>query len=100
MDILSLVIDVNASLGNKYLLTDIRPVYKYENGKRLDDIDGYKYDIVLPDKKFEKIAVKICGEAKIPYPVEEPVNVEFEDWFSGRYDVSATASDIRVVKRE
>lgn len=106
MDILSLVIDVNASLGNKYLLTDIRPVYKYENGKRLDDIDGYKYDIVLPDKKFEKIAVKICGEAKIPYPVEEPVNVEFEDlklkpyWFSGRYDVSATASDIRVVKLE
>ena len=107
MEILNLVIDVKASLGNKFLFFFIRPSYKYENGKRLDEIEGYKYDIVLPERKYEKMSVKISGEARFPYPVENPINVEFEGlklkpyWYSGRYDVSATASNItKVVKRE
>lgn len=104
MNILNIIVDVEKTLGTTMLLTDVRPAYKYDSGKRLNDIEGYRYEIVLVDRKYDKIAVKIAGSCKFNLPLESPVRVEFDNldvklyWRSGTYDISATASDIRETK--
>lgn len=37
----------NASLGQKKLLTDVQPAYEYKDGKRTDNITGYRYEVAL-----------------------------------------------------
>ena len=54
----ALKIDVVATLGKRYWLTEVRPVYKYTDNKKTDEIDGYRYTIVLPERGLEKISVK------------------------------------------
>ncbi len=95
-------IDV-ASLGEKKLLTAVTPVYEYgKDGKRTDTISGYRYEIVLPEVRFEKLGVKIAG-AKL---VDEPtgcVEVEFENLeimayeMQGRVQLSAKATGIYLI---
>ena len=46
----ALKIDVVATLGKRYWLTEVRPVYKYTDNKKTDEIDGYRYTIVLPER--------------------------------------------------
>ena len=62
-----LVIDPK-TLGTKLLLVDVRPAYEYQEGKRTDRIVGYRYEIVLPDKGFEKLAVEIEGPQQLDKP--------------------------------
>lgn len=52
------------SLGNMFLLVEVRPAYEYKDGKRTDEITGYRYVCALPKHKMEKIGVKI--EQKVP----------------------------------
>lgn len=59
----ALKIDVVATLGKRYWLTEVRPVYKYTDNKKTDEIDGYRYTIVLPERGLEKISVKIEGKS-------------------------------------
>lgn len=40
------------------LVTDLREVYKYENNKRTDTVDGYRYAVVAPDNKYEQFSIK------------------------------------------
>lgn len=104
MNILNLVIDINKTFGNTLLLTNVRPAYKYDGGKRLNDIEGYRYEIVLTERKFEKVTVKVSGQCKFNVPIESPIRVEFDNldvklyWHAGTYDIAATASDIREAK--
>ena len=51
-----------ASLGAKKLLVDIAPAYQYDNGKRTDNVTGYRYIIALPAHSLEKIGVRIDGK--------------------------------------
>ena len=37
----------NGSLGRKKLLTDVQPAYEYKDGKRTDNITGYRYEVAL-----------------------------------------------------
>lgn len=100
MDIKNLKIDINATLGTKYWLTNIYPVNVYKNNKRTDEICGYRYMIVLPDKGLDKIGVKIDGERRMDVP-ENFVPVEFDGlelymyWMDGKPQVGARAKDIR-----
>lgn len=44
-----------ASLGDTFLLADITPVFEHKDGERTKNIDGYRYHVVLPKLKMEKI---------------------------------------------
>lgn len=41
---------------------DIAPAYQYDNGKRTDNVTGYRYIIALPAHSLEKIGVRIDGK--------------------------------------
>ena len=53
-----------SSLGETFLLADITPSYEYKDGERTDKLDGYRYSVVLPAHKMEKLSVKVSN--KIP----------------------------------
>lgn len=76
LDIRNLTID-NSSLGSKMLLTEIRPAYIYENGKKTDKISGYRYDVALPKHGLEKLSVRIDGEQQMQPPEDGFVDVVF-----------------------
>ena len=45
MDILNVSIDANKTVGNNLILIGVRPYYRYEDGKKTDKVEGYRYDI-------------------------------------------------------
>lgn len=47
------------------LLLAVRKGIAYENGKATDKVDHYKYDVVIPQNKYDKITVKISGDALV-----------------------------------
>lgn len=100
MNITDVAIDAKKTLGAQMLLVDIHPVFEYQDGKRSDTIIGYKYDICLPERQFEKISVKILGEQKIENPQDGYTEVVFSDlelfiyWMRGSYLIGARASDV------
>lgn len=102
-----LKIDVNC-FGGEFLLVDIVPYYKYQDGKRIDILEGYRYDVALPKLKMEKLNVKIPNSAPIVDIVngeEIPMkNVMFEGLEVGCYmsdrniNLTATAKRVSFVK--
>ncbi|AQS07984.1 hypothetical protein CLOBY_00330 [Clostridium saccharobutylicum] len=52
-------------LGKDFLLVDIVPSYKYENGNKTNILQGYRYDVALPHLKMEKLGVKIENNAPL-----------------------------------
>mgnify|MGYP000124727882 FL=1 len=108
MNLLNLVIDSAKTVGHNLLLTDIRPFYEYDgNNQRLDKISGYKYEVTLPERKFEKISVKIAGNQRVSMDDScDYMPVVFDDlqlklyWTPSGYNISATAKNVRVQKKE
>lgn len=45
-----------------FILTDIKPDYAYADNKRTDNLIGYKYTIVLVNRGYNKVDVKIPGK--------------------------------------
>ena len=93
----------NASLGRKMLLVEVVPVYTYQDGKRTENVSGYRYVVCLPDHKLEKLGVKIDG----PQQMEQPdgfVEVKFEELevtayeMQGKVQFTAKAKSIHPVK--
>ena len=95
-------IDVPATVGNKLLLVDIKPRYEYDNNQRTSNITGYGYTVVLPDKAFEKLTVKIDGKQQMDI-TDGYVDVNFANlelyiyWTQGQYAVGARATGIHAV---
>ncbi len=93
-----------SSVGKKMLLVDVTPCYVYANGQRTNEIEGYRYVVVLPEMEFDKLGVKINGEQLIEKP-DSYVDVSFEGldvfiyWRAGTYEVGATATGIKVKER-
>lgn len=58
-------------IGNDYRLVSIRPFYEYKDGVRLSTISGYSYEIVLLDRGYEKIGVKVLGMDLIGNDISE-----------------------------
>ncbi len=102
MNIIKLKIDVR-SIGTKKLLVDVTPAYVYKNGVKTNEIEGYRYGLVLPEIGFERLSVKILGDKLIEQP-EQYAEVDLEGLElnlyhkGGSYDVSATATGIRLAK--
>ena len=76
MKLTDLVIDPH-SLGGEFLLVDVLPAYEYTNGQRTEKIVGYRYTIVLPERRFEKINVRIDGGKCMDKP-KDFSHVEFQ----------------------
>lgn len=96
------------SLGDTFLLADITPVFEYKDGERTKNIDCYRYHVVLPTLKMEKIGVKVAKKVplfdleKDEIPVGVKVifeNLEVGTYFSnGQINVNAKADSVSVVK--
>lgn len=99
MKLTDLIIDPR-SIGKSQLLVDVLPVYRYENGKKTGEIEGYRYILVLPERGFEKISVKILGDKQMEKP-DGYVDVAIDRlelfiyWMSGEYHLGATATAIK-----
>ena len=100
---INVVID-NACLGT-FRLVDVVPDFYGSSTERQKDPQGYKYDVLMPDQKSEKILIKIPGKQlmEVPLSGHEPT-VEFEGLVikpyvdrNGRLAFSATATGIKVV---
>ena len=93
-----------ASLGAKKLLVDIAPAYQYDNGKRTDNVTGYRYIIALPAHSLEKIGVRIDGKQLMEKP-EGFAEVEFSDLEVSAYEsqghvqLTAKATGISAAKQ-
>lgn len=93
-----------ASLGAKKLLVDIAPAYQYDNGKRTDNVTGYRYIIALPAHSLEKIGVRIDGKQLMEKP-EGFIEVEFSDLEVSAYEaqghvqLTAKATGISAAKK-
>lgn len=59
MKLNEIVVDGFKTLGKEMILVSQNPYFDYEDGKRTDRISGYKYEVVLPEKSFEKVSIKI-----------------------------------------
>ena len=93
-----------ASLGAKKLLVDIASAYQYDNGKRTDNVTGYRYIIALPAHSLEKIGVRIDGKQLMEKP-EGFAEVEFSDLEVSAYEsqghvqLTAKATGISAAKK-
>lgn len=102
MDIKDVVIDAYKTVGQA-MLVGVSPAYEYENGKRTDNVIGYKYEVVMPQRAYDKISVKISGDLQIELPENETPFVAFEGlslipyWTQQGYRISASANSIRLV---
>lgn len=103
MDLKDVVVDSYATVGKNLMLIGITPAYSYENGKRTDTVIGYKYEVVLPEKKYEKLNIRILGEQKLDMPENETPQVVFEGltinlyWSPDGYKISASADNVKLV---
>jgi len=102
MKITDLLIDVK-SLGEQLWLVGVVPTYAYQDNKRTDTISGYKYVVTLPQKGFEKVAIKIDGQKQLEPPENGHIEVKFENlelfifWMNGTHNVGAKATKISLV---
>lgn len=103
MDIKDVAIDAYKTVGTELLLVGVAPSYAYENGRRTDTIIGYKYEVVLPQRAYDKISVKIEGDLRIELQENETVFVALDNltltpyWTPQGYRISTTATDIKPV---
>ena len=76
LNIRDLKID-SASLGKPLLLVEVRPYSDYKDGKAVEGIAGYRYDVCLAAHRLEKLGVKIEGPQLMESPEDGAVEVEF-----------------------
>lgn len=69
METKNIVIDFEKTLGSNYFVCNIEAAHKWIDGVPSDNIDGWKVTIVLPERSYEKISVKVN---------EKPSDVIFE----------------------
>jgi len=104
MKLTDVVVD-NRTFGAVYWLVNVLPVHVYQDGKRTNDITGYKYEVALPERNLEKIAIKIDGKQLMETP-DGYVEVCFNElegfiyWVAGQYQIGARAKGISLVNKK
>ncbi len=73
-----LTIDTSA-LGNTMMLIGVSSYYKYQDNIKTDQVLGYKYSVILPEKSFEQMDVKIEGKKLLDCKAGESFRVRFTD---------------------
>lgn len=101
MNLTKLIIDAPRTFGRKMLLVGVTPYYAYKDGRRTDVVDGYRYSIVLPERAFDRIEVKIPGKQLVETPEVRGYDevslagMEAHVYWSGSdYGVAITATGI------
>ena len=103
MDVNNVIVDSYATVGKNLMLVSVFPSYNYDNGTRTDTINGYKYEIVMPERMYEKLSVRIPGEQKLEISENESPQVFLDGltisvyWTKQGHKVSAVAENIRLV---
>ena len=89
------------------MVTGVRPYYLYQGNQKLDKIAGYRYEVALAERKFEKLSVKVPGAQRVNFDEDcDYVPVVFDNlqlkvyWGNNGYNIAATATDVSIVKRE
>lgn len=75
----SLKIDILKTCGKKLSCTGYKPVYEYVNNQKTDNIIGTCYEIVLVEKGFERLNVKVPGANTLPEIKDGSVPVAFDN---------------------
>lgn len=70
--------------SKEVLITNVREVREYTDGKRTDNILGYAYEVTAPKNKYEKFSIKV--EEKVPVITSEELEAKGNA-------VKATAND-------
>lgn len=52
----------------KALLIGIRPRYQYVDGVRTDEINAYRYDLILIERGYTQVSVNIPGTLQLAMP--------------------------------
>lgn len=105
MDIISRLKFDPKCIGTDLLALSSKPVYVYENGKRVsDEVVAFKYELLCPTLGYEKLSVKIDASAKqLNVSEDNPLEVELIGlemspvWTPNGYIVRATAKGIKTV---
>lgn len=92
--------------GKRMNLTGVEPYYNYEAGKKTDKIEGYKYNVVLLDKEYEKISVKIAGNRLLEEQEKYDIPIKFvglevgfyQDFSTKNLYLKATAKSFEILK--
>lgn len=50
------------SLGEVFILADIRPAYEYKDGEKTEKLIGYTYYTVLPAHRMERVGIKVLNK--------------------------------------
>ena len=95
-----------ACLGSIMLANDVSPYYEFKDGKRTNTILGYRYTVLLPERGYESLSVKVPGPKTLDIKAGGCLRVEFTDLCVRPYvdyhngnalAVTATASAVRAV---
>lgn len=106
LNIRGLKTDVAATVGDTLLLTDIRPTFRYEQGVRSEEITGYTYEVLLADRQYLQLRIKIPGQRQLDPAVLEGqtprvrvIGLELTPYaINGRTGVSAKAESIEIIE--
>lgn len=103
----NLVIDVDATIGDKLLLLGVRPYAGYREGVKGQQ-EGLTFNCLSETMNYNKIDVKIAGLMKPPFEFDgTPIPVKFEelsgkiwqDWGNkGEVKLSITAKSIKPIE--
>lgn len=92
--------------GKQFILTGIRPAFKYEDGSRTDERVGTTYEVSLPALGYEKIRVRVSGEQSVSDEILEDRdfhNVKFDNliayfyFVNNQVGISASADKVTLV---
>lgn len=105
-----IVVNAEQTLGANMRLTAMREAYKYSNGVRTNDLEGYRYEVVLLDRAFEKITFKIADlnplftEEDVAKNIAvKPINPQinlYPNYSGGEVGLNVTADTLVVVENE
>lgn len=105
LNIRGLKTDVAATVGDTLLLTDIRPTFRYEQGVRSEEITGYTYEVLLAERQYLQLRIKIPGQRQLDpvvldgnTPRVRVIGLELTPYaINGRTGVSAKAESIEII---
>lgn len=62
MNIQKIKFPLKEIVGEKGLLIAIAEVFEYKDGKRTDKVIGTRYDVLLQEKKYEQLSIKVMDK--------------------------------------
>lgn len=88
-----------------YLLTQVTPSFIYADGKRTQETDGWKYNVLIPELGYDSLNVKIPGSKQVDVSGPDTFvgfdGLEIKPYvINGKLIVSAHATGVWLEKRE